>query len=199
MPEPDPMPARSPSGFLFLHGIDNLRPPEHWQHWLVARLRERGHAVAYPALPEPFSPRPARWREAVLDALGELPAEPVVVCHSLSSLLWVRMAAAGDLPPAERVLLVSPPHDERLPPNGTDFTVGTVDGDRVRSAVRLPPRIVRGDEDPYLPGDVPRWAEEIGADVDVLPGVGHVTPDDGHGPWPSCERWCLDPSTRITA
>jgi len=59
-------------------------------------------------------------------------------------------------------------------------------------------RLVRGTEDPYSPHGVPAWAPAIGAEVDELPGAGHITPDDGHGPWPACERWCLDPAVRIS-
>jgi len=181
-------------GFLILHGIDNLRPPEHWHHWLAERLRGRGFATSYPALPEPFDPRPKHWGAAVLSSLSELPPSPVVVCHSLSCLLWIRMAAAGDLPPCERVLLVSPPHDDRLPANGTSFAVGDLDP----SAIEEAPRVVCGTEDDYAPGGPPGWAAEIGADIDMLAGVGHINPDDGHGPWPSVERWCLDPDERLT-
>jgi len=41
------------TGFLILHGVENHRPPEHWQFLLAAALVEHGLEVRYPALPEP--------------------------------------------------------------------------------------------------------------------------------------------------
>jgi predicted alpha/beta hydrolase family esterase len=187
----------SPS-FLILHGIENLQPPEHWHHWLTTRLRERGCEVRYPALPEPFEPELARWRETALAQLAELSGERVVVCHSLSCLLWLRIAAeAGNTEVVDRLLLVSPPEDEALPESGNEFRLGTFDLRAVSGGVRSAPRVVRGTQDPYSPSGPPVWIPAVGAELDEIPGAGHITPDDGHGPWPAVERWCFDPGVRI--
>jgi hypothetical protein len=37
------------TGFLILHGVENHRPPEHWQFLLAAQLVEHGLEVRYPA------------------------------------------------------------------------------------------------------------------------------------------------------
>jgi len=49
------------TGFLILHGVENHRPPEHWQFLLAAQLVEHGLEVRYPALPEPDAPELERW------------------------------------------------------------------------------------------------------------------------------------------
>ena len=67
----------------------------------------------------------------------------------------------------------------------------------LRASCRSPVRVVCGELDPYRPDGPPPWAAEVGAEVDRLSGVGHVTPDDGHGSWQSCLDWCLDPAARI--
>lgn len=38
------------ASFLLLHGIENHRPPQHWQFLLAADLVGAGHDVRYPAL-----------------------------------------------------------------------------------------------------------------------------------------------------
>ncbi|HYY74073.1 MAG TPA: alpha/beta hydrolase [Solirubrobacterales bacterium] len=53
------------TGFLILHGVDNVRPPEHWQSLLAAQLVEHGLEVRYPALPEPEAPDLERWLAAL--------------------------------------------------------------------------------------------------------------------------------------
>ena len=46
----------SAPGFLLLHGWQNRRPADHWQHLLADELRGRGLAVRYPQLPSPDEP-----------------------------------------------------------------------------------------------------------------------------------------------
>ena len=187
------------SSFLILHGIDNERPVDHWQHILAGELRERGNQVLYPQLPEPSAPSFERWRDALFAELGELlGGERVVVCHSMACCLWLRSAPAiAAERPVDRLLLVSPPDSDLLPENGADFRCEWVDGDAVRASCRSAARVVCGERDPYRRAGPPQWAGAAGAEIDVLPGVGHVTPDDGHGPWSSCLAWCLDPAVRI--
>jgi predicted alpha/beta hydrolase family esterase len=43
--------ARGQRRFLVLHGWQNRRPREHWQHWLTDSLRATGERVRYPQLP----------------------------------------------------------------------------------------------------------------------------------------------------
>ena len=97
------------SSFLILHGWQNRRPPEHWQHWLADRLREEGAQVVYPQLPDPDAPRPEVWLEELRRYLTQLDGEErVVIAHSLGTLLWLHHARDGG-DPVDRVLLVSPP------------------------------------------------------------------------------------------
>lgn len=187
------------SSFLILHGIDNERPADHWQHILATALRERGHRVLYPQLPEPSAPRVERWQEVLSAGLAELGgSERVVICHSLACCLWLRTAVAiAGSGPVDRLLLVSPPESGRLPDNGAGFRYGPVDAPALQASCLSPVRIACGELDPFRPDGPPEWGTEAGAEINRLPGVGHVTPDDGHGPWPTCLEWCLDPTTRL--
>jgi predicted alpha/beta hydrolase family esterase len=180
--------------FLILHGIENHRPPGHWQHWLAESLRARGERVAYPALPDPDTPSPAVWRAELDRLLAAGPArETVVVCHSLACLLWIGHAAAiadagSDV---ERVALVSPPVADRLPAAGRAFAVTTLDPDGVRRSSRAAVQIVCGEHDPYNPpGARATYAEPLGAELAVVAGAGHITPEEGFGPWPAMLEWC---------
>jgi predicted alpha/beta hydrolase family esterase len=73
------------TGFLILHGVENHRPPEHWQFLLAAQLVEHGLEVRYPALPELDAPELERWLATLEQELAALGGEQrVVVCHSLA-------------------------------------------------------------------------------------------------------------------
>jgi predicted alpha/beta hydrolase family esterase len=166
--------------FLILHGYAGSGPG-HWQRWLADRLRQSGHDVAFPDLPDPDHPRLALW----LDALAPLRAPgDVVVCHSLACCLWLHHRAAGG-PAAERVLLVAPPCPEPMIDELATFFPVPLEPRLAREA-----RIVCSDADPYCPaGAIERYAEALGTPVDVLPDALHVNPESGYGPWPAVEAW----------
>jgi predicted alpha/beta hydrolase family esterase len=179
--------------FLILHGIENHRPPEHWQRWLAERLRARGEQVLYPQLPNPDAPRFADWEailHAELDLLGD--GERVVICHSLGGTLWL---GAAPQPPVDRVLLVAPPGRQTIVRLAPSFADHRPDPAAVAAAAR-DTTIVCSDNDPYNPdGDTAQLAEATGARRHVVPGAGHLSVDDGYGAWPAVEAWCLDASS----
>src|SRR5579863_3963458 len=176
--------------FLLLHGISSRRPPEHWQFWLAAVLAADGHQVLYPGLPFPDTPSFDEWDAALADQLEVLGAdgeERVVICHSLSCLLWLKSAStlAGD--PrlvVDRLLLVSPPESSRVPEDGASFRLRDLDATAVRrSAAKI--RIVCSDNDPFNPvGGNKLYGEPLGVETTVITGAGHITPSTGYGPWP---------------
>jgi uncharacterized protein len=190
------------AAYLILHGIENHRPPEHWQFWLTARLRDRGHHVLYPGLPDPDKPCFDSWVRVLREQLAQMEGrERVVVCHSLACLMWFGAAPAfDDVCRVDRLLLVSPPASERVPEGGASFRLSHLDVDAVIASVGSTIRIVCSDADPYNPiGADVLYAGDLDAEVDLIPGAGHITPSTGYGPWPSAKAWCLDPSQRLRA
>jgi predicted alpha/beta hydrolase family esterase len=169
--------------FLILHGLEGSGPG-HWQTWLTARLRAAGERVAYPDLPDADMPSLTGWRAALDGELAALPpGETIVVCHSLSCLLWLHHVAEGG-PQADRVLLVAPPSESAGVPQIEGFfpvPLPTVTG----------ARLVCSDDDPYCPEGAETLYGALGIPVDVIPGGGHLNPEAGHGPWPAVEAWCL--------
>ncbi len=193
--------------FLVLHGWENHRAVEHWQWWLVDRLRGEGEQVLYPQLPSPDEPRLADWLEVLAAEWTQMgDGERIVVTHSLSCLLWMHAALAGvPVPPADRVALVAPPSPQVMSglPAIAEFRVAP--DDRVRDAVaassRARVRLVGSDADIYSPeGPASQvYGRALDLDCDTVPGAGHVTMDDGFGPWPAVHAWCLDPAARFGA
>jgi predicted alpha/beta hydrolase family esterase len=193
--------------FLILHGLENHRPPEHWQFWLAEQLRATGAPVIYPGLPDPDAPQYDAWESALTQHLAALdPAtERVVLCHSLACLLWLRAAAklAPELRP-DRLLLVAPPASDVVPDTAATFRLsdgtGTADAPgperfdaaAVHASALGSVRVVGSDADPYDPvGVQAQFGNPLGVVADVLVAGGHINPDSGYGPWPSVLAWCL--------
>ncbi|MDO9357308.1 MAG: alpha/beta hydrolase [Solirubrobacteraceae bacterium] len=186
------------ASYLILHGIENHRPPGHWQFQLAAKLSTLGHQVLYPGLPDPDAPQLEAWRAALLAGLDELDAtqERIVVCHSLACLLWLRVAP--DLEEArrpDRVMLVAPPAAASLPATGAEFAVteDELDRDGVIASAKRELILVSSDNDPYNPAGEGHqdFSVPLGLVTSVFPGAGHFTPDDGYGSWPFVSDWCL--------
>jgi hypothetical protein len=179
--------------FLILHGYDNRRPAEHWHHWLAQRLRDRGEQVTYPQFPQPHAPRYEEWEEILGAELGLLgDGERIVVCHSLGCTLWL---LAAPQPAVGRVLLVAPPSRRTVLRLAPSFAERRLDPASAGAAAEQA-TLVCSDSDPYNPeGHAPALAEAIGARLQLITGAGHLSVDDGYGPWPAVEEWCLDPGS----
>src|SRR2546423_3699653 len=97
--------------FLILHGWQNRRPVEHWQHWLAGELSRRGYDVRYPQLPSPDRPALKDWLAAISVPVERPPGTDLsVVCHSLSCAAWLHFAAQGSVHlPVSQLLFVAPP------------------------------------------------------------------------------------------
>jgi predicted alpha/beta hydrolase family esterase len=178
--------------FLILHGWENRRPVDHWQHWLADELLNAGELVAYPQLPDPDEPRLEEWLDSVqrhLTALGAL--DVTVVCHSLACSLWVTYGESGrPMGNVVRVALVAVPSpavlaSEIVAPFVADHTAIAQHGGQGMV-------IVAGDDDPYCPEGVGRaYRLDPLVPLVTLPGAEHIRPSSGYGPWPAMLEWCL--------
>ncbi|MFI7295570.1 RBBP9/YdeN family alpha/beta hydrolase [Streptomyces sp. NPDC050121] len=188
--------------FLILHGWQNHRPEDHWQHWLADRLTALGHDVVYPQLPDPDDPGLPEWLGELERHLRELPDadDRVVVAHSLSVPLWLHAVAretpgVGDV---DRVLLVAPPSGPVLAgyPEVAEFVPPPLDA----LELPTPTRLVAGDDDPYCPEGVQTvYGDPLGLTAELLPGAAHLDLDAGYGSWPSVLEWCADGEAKFRA
>lgn len=178
--------------FLVLHGWQNRRPREHWQHWLTDGLRATGEQVLYPQLPDPELPSLAEWLGVLRDELRMLgDGERIVIAHSLGCLLWLRHAeTAGAADAVDRVLLVCPPAPSALPSALAPLHAAPFDGDALRRSARRSVELVCTDADPWCPeGAAALYGRALEVPVHVVEGAGHLSLDEGYGPWPAVERW----------
>ncbi|WP_043669420.1 RBBP9/YdeN family alpha/beta hydrolase [Streptomyces xylophagus] len=190
------------TAYLILHGWQNHRPKDHWQHWLADRLRALGHEVAYPQLPNPDDPDLEVWLSELrrhLDLALELDGPRVVLAHSASALLWLHAVARGVVGDgdADRVLLVAPPSASVVVrhPEIAEFAPPAPE-------LALPgdTRLVAGDDDPYCPeGARTVFGDPFGIPTEIIPGAGHLDLDAGYGSWPAVLEWCLDGRAKLTA
>jgi uncharacterized protein len=190
--------------YLVLHGLANHRPPAHWEWWLADQLRGRGEQVLYPQMPNADAPQLDEWLELLVAEWAQMgDGERIVVAHSMGCVLWYEASTRAALDPvADRVLLVSPPGPSFIrTPIVASFFSGPWNAAPLHASSRSRIRLVSSDDDQYC-ADGPAsavYGEPLDLDAETIIGAGHLTIDDGYGPWPRVLAWCLDPTTRFTA
>jgi predicted alpha/beta hydrolase family esterase len=139
------------------------------------------------------------WLDALAGELDALAEPPVVLCHSAACLLWLHHAARRGRP-AARVLLVAPPSRAGAPDELEDFFPPPLDGAALAASAPEGARLVCSDNDPYCPeGAAGLYGRPLGVPVDLLPGLGHINPEAGLGPWPAAEEWAREGAAPLTA
>ena len=178
------------SSFLILHGLEGSGP-DHWQTWLAAGCGSAASASPTPTFPIRSILTPpigsARWAQS-----WRCWTSPIVLCHSLACLLWLR-ASRGRAPSAlaSRVLLVAPPWRDDLAPVARFLDHGARARDVTRAAAET--LIVCSDDDPYCPPGRGRDLRRAAWNTRARDrrAAGHINPDAGYGEWPDVERWAL--------
>jgi len=193
---------------LIIHGWTNRRPEGHWQRRMAAALREQGHLVSFPQLPNPDQPELQQWLEvlvAELEHMAEVPSrasEPlIVVAHSLGCVTWMQLADRGLLKePADRVLLVAPPEPAPVSPVPS-FVMDLSDG-RAERVVKGSGRevvLVGSDADVWQPSGIQAGVGDmIGLQAVVVPGAKHFSTLDGFSAWQGSIDWVNDSSADLT-
>lgn len=64
--------------------------------WLKNELRKLGHEVIAPDLPNPESPDPDEWIKTLVDAVGAVDDETIIVGHSLGAAIALRFLEAAE-------------------------------------------------------------------------------------------------------
>ncbi|WFR84368.1 alpha/beta hydrolase [Arthrobacter sp. Y-9] len=170
---------------LIFHGY-GATPEDHWFGWLAQRLEDDGIPVTAPALPDPLSPDPVAWEDAVRTALGTPDAGTIVVAHSLGCLAVLR--ALGSLAGPWRLgtLALVAGFLDPLPalPELDGFIADGAPVDRLAVAGlaehldRLV--VLRSDRDEFVPTThTDRLAALLGTEPQVVEGAGHFLADDG--------------------
>jgi predicted alpha/beta hydrolase family esterase len=175
--------------FVILHGWENRRPADHWEHWLFDELVARGHEVDYPQLPDPDTPDLATWLDLLDGLVSRGDREVTLIAHSLAASLWLTHLARGGSPGrVTRLALAAIPAPSVLEPTiVADFTDHPP---RIDALPGVDAIVFDGAGDDYAPGGVrASYAIDAGIPVETVPGGGHLIPATGFGPWPRMFEW----------
>lgn len=102
---------------VFIHGY-KASSQTNFFPWLKEELIRRGHEVVAPDLPNPEAPDPDEWTKALLEEVGPVDDETIVVGHSIGAAEALRFLEAAEARSTVKgCVLVAPPwmiKDERF-------------------------------------------------------------------------------------
>jgi uncharacterized protein len=184
--------APSSPRFVILHGWENRRPVDHWEHWLHDELTGRGHDVHYPQLPDPDTPHLDTWLTLLDDAITRGDRPVTLIAHSLATSLWLtHLARGGSTGRVTRLALVAIPAPSVLAP--TVVAEFTAHPPRIDALPGIASYIFEGEGDEYAPGGVrAAYTVDPAVPVELVAGGGHLVPASGFGPWPRMLAWARD-------
>jgi len=170
--------------FLLLHGYGGTHP-EHWQSYLADHLKNEGHKVLFPVLPNADEPRLEEWMGYLEETLQEKP-DLVVAAHSLGCALWLHYIAKHPDVKPKKAFLVSPPlNDCGIKELSNFFPLPDLD----LSSQSY--QIIGSDNDNFiLEEEFQTLADNLKIPLKILSGAGHINAPI-HGDWGWMNEECL--------
>ena len=168
---------------LILHGWGGSDSP-HWQSYLAAEIARDYGCVSFLKLTDFESPDKDVWVKETLKELREFRAN-VVICHSLSTILWFHMCNSGLIEDVEYLFLVAPPSLETsIYELKNFFPVDVPINLHAKEAL-----LVCSDNDPYMNiEEAKKLRDKLGIEMQILEGAGHINANSGFGEW----KWMLE-------
>lgn len=94
---------------ILIHGY-KANSKSHFLPWLRDQLHAKGHEVVVPDLPDAENPDPEAWTKFLVEEVGVLDSETIVLGHSLGAAEALRFLEAAEARSTPKgVVLVSPP------------------------------------------------------------------------------------------
>lgn len=81
--------------FVLIHGFKASSNTNFWP-WLRDELHKRGHEVIAPDLPDTEHPDPEVWLKALLEEVGPIDDETIIIGHSLGGGMALRFLEAAE-------------------------------------------------------------------------------------------------------
>lgn len=171
-----PQPTRQPH-FLIQPGWQNSGP-HHWQSLWQERL---GAAASRVEQEDWLVPERVAWSRILEQTIRRTAPPVVILAHSIGCMAAIFAAAEA---PVAALVLVAPADAERPGAPGALHTFTPIP----MKPLGVPALLVASDTDPYCTLERAReFAEAWKADLEIVPGGGHINFDAGFGHWP--EGW----------
>ncbi len=175
---------------VIIHGTGS-NGKANWYDWLATKLRELGHQVIVPDMPDSKQPDREQWLTALETLKNAFDEHTILIGHSLGGIAAMYFLASRKKK-IKKLILVAPTSTEM---DWTEFQKQHPDNPaawqrkfheaelRYADVQKNTEKIsyYYSDNDAYIPAEIPEWyKKKLRGDYHLLPGRNHFSLKNGH-------------------
>ena len=160
-------------------------PDDDWRPWLTAELQKRGYEVVVPAMPDTDTPVIEKWVNHIKEIVRTPTPDTFFVAHSIGGQAVLRYLETAPSRIGGAVFVsgwfkLENLEDEETEAIAKPWVETPIDFAAVKKNLPQATLII-SDNDPYgaFEENTQKF-KELGANIVVLHGAGHITADDGY-------------------
>jgi predicted alpha/beta hydrolase family esterase len=174
---------------IIVHGWDGSATAD-WIGWAAESFKSKGYEVIAPDMPDTKHPVISTWVPYLEELVPALDSNTFFVGHSIGCQTIMRLLERKNVKVGGAIFvagwfnLVNLESDQARE-IARPWIETAIDVAKVKANLDYSVAIL-GENDPWVPLAEARkdFETRLGSEVIVLPGAGHITSDDGFGPFP---------------
>ncbi|MHB8860541.1 MAG: RBBP9/YdeN family alpha/beta hydrolase [Minisyncoccota bacterium] len=174
---------------IIVHGWDGS-PTGDWIGWVTEGFQKKGYEVVIPEMPDTGAPVIKKWVAHLRSVVGAVDENTYFIGHSIGCQTIMRFLETVDAKIGGAIFVagwfdLKNLEDEESEEIAKPWIETAIDYARVKANL-AETVVILGDNDPFVPYEETKKAFEarLGAKVVTIHGAGHITSDDGFGPFP---------------
>lgn len=159
-------------------------PEDDWRPWLKNELEQRGYQVVVPEMPDTDVPVIGKWVGHLESVIGTPDKETLLIGHSIGCQAILRYLQTIDTPIEGAVFVagwfsLENLEDEETKEIARPWIETPIDLERIKQVLPKSALLI-SDNDPYGAFEENKAKfSQLGSEIVVLHGAGHVTEEDG--------------------
>lgn len=173
---------------IIIHGWGGS-PTDDWIGWAAEVFREKGYEVVTPEMPDTNNPIIGKWVEHLKSVTGAIDGSTYFIGHSIGCQAILRFLETIDTKAGGAIFVAGwfdlTNQEEEEKGIARPWIQTPIEYEKVKANITKSVAVL-SDNDPYVPYEETKkeFETRLGSEVVTVHNAGHVTADDGFGPFP---------------
>ncbi|RJQ30188.1 serine hydrolase family protein [Candidatus Parcubacteria bacterium] len=174
---------------IIVHGWDGAADLD-WMPWVTSEFKKFGYEVLCPDLPHSENPTIEDWVPFLSKIVGQPDQETYFIGHSIGCQTIMRYLESIDVKVGGAIFVAGWFDLDNLEglkaqAIAKPWLEAPIDTEKVKNNLGFSITIL-GDNDPWVPylKTKEKFEKLLGSEIVTVPNGGHITSDDGYGPFP---------------
>lgn len=174
---------------ILVHGWSSS-PEGDWFPWVIAKAKELGFEIVAPEMPNPDEPEINSWVSCLGNIAEDYNENTIFIGHSIGCQTIMRFLekynkkAKGAIFVSGWLELINL-EDEAAEKIAKPWIETPINFEKVKNNIGKS-IVLLGSNDQWVVADKTKkdFEEKLNSEVEIIPNSGHITSDDGFGPFP---------------